>query len=58
MSDDKLTGREIEEFAAYLQHCSNAQVQGVYDKEKAAGREGYAALAVLEARVRGIDLEV
>jgi hypothetical protein len=51
-----MTAREIREFTAYLAACTDAQVQGVYAKEKAAGREDYAALAEAEAAHRGISL--
>jgi hypothetical protein len=39
------TNREKSEFRGYLRNCTNNQVQGVYDKEK-AGRLVYARLAV------------
>ena len=45
---------DMREFRAYLRICTNAQVQGVYDKEHAAGREDYAELAVVEAERRDI----
>ena len=50
----KLSAKDIREFNAYLLHCTDAQVLGVYDKEKAAGREAYAALAAKAARARDI----
>jgi hypothetical protein len=52
-----ITAKDIREFNAYLQQCTDRQVQGVYDKEKAAGRDEYVALAEAEAQRRGIILE-
>lgn len=52
-----LTARDIREFNGYLKGCTNAQVQGVYDKESQAGRDDYAELAIAEADRRGIVLE-
>lgn len=56
MSEQPLTASDIREFSGYLHNCSDQQVQGVYDKEKAAGRLAYAELAVREATRRGIPL--
>ncbi len=52
-----MTARDMQEFRGYLKNCTDAQVQGVYDKEKAAGRDDYAELAVAEAERRGIELD-
>lgn len=52
--DDKLSARDIREFNAYLAGCTDSQVLGVYDKEKAAGRTAYAELAAQACRNRGI----
>lgn len=52
-----LTKRERDDFAGYLQNCTDRQVQGVYDKEKGAGRRAFANLAVAEASRRGIHLD-
>jgi hypothetical protein len=57
MTDDSLNAHEIEEFCGYLRNCSDRQVQGVYDKEKAAFRQAYAQLAILEAQRRGLELQ-
>jgi hypothetical protein len=54
---DQVNARDIRDFRAYLAACTDRQVQGVYNKEKAAGREAYAELAVAEAERRGIQLE-
>lgn len=43
------------EFNAYLAACTDRQVYGVYDKEKAAGREDYAELAMAELKKRGLE---
>lgn len=51
-----MTTQERQNFKAYLRNCTNNQVQGVYDKEKAAGREEEMELAVDEADRRGIPL--
>ena len=51
---DKLTAKDIREFNAYLAGCTDSQCLGVYDKEKAAGRNAYAALAAEACRNRGI----
>lgn len=53
-----LTARDIREFNAYLANCTPRQVQGVYDKEKEAGRDAYVALVEAEAQKRGICLEL
>jgi hypothetical protein len=47
---------DLEDFAAYLRQCTDAQIQGVYDTERAAGREPEYFLARAEARLRGIEL--
>jgi hypothetical protein len=52
-----MNAQDRQEFIAYLRNCTNNQVQGVYDKEKAAGRKDYAELALQEAERRGIELE-
>lgn len=54
---DALTAKDIREFSGYLRQCTDAQVQGVCDKEHGAGREAYAELAINEAARRGIYLE-
>jgi hypothetical protein len=52
----RITDQDKQEFRGYLRACTDAQVQGVYDKETSAGRKVYAALAVDEAARRGIEL--
>lgn len=49
-----LTAKDIREFSAYLRACTDAQVRGVYEKEKTADRQAYAELALIEATRRGI----
>jgi hypothetical protein len=51
-----ITAKDIREFNGYLAACTDRQVQGVYEKESAAGREEYVALVEAEARARGIVL--
>lgn len=53
-----MTEQERNEFRGYLKNCTDAQVQGVYDKEKGAGRREEMGLAVAEAERRGIQLSV
>ena len=50
------TDKDRHEFRQYLRQCTNAQVQGVYEKELAAGRHEYAELAESEAILRGLYL--
>jgi hypothetical protein len=49
-----ITADDIREFCGYLRACTDAQVRGVYDKEKKAGRDAYVALAEMEAERRGM----
>lgn len=52
-----MTKSERADFRGYLRQCTDRQVQGVYDKERAAGREEETELAEAEAERRGITLE-
>ena len=52
-----LSAKDIREFRGFLRNATDRQVQGIYDKEKGAGRDDYAELAVAEAESRGIDLD-
>lgn len=54
---DAMTQKDRQEFRLFLQQATDRQIQGVYDKEHAAGREDYAYLAIDEAYRRGILLE-
>ena len=51
-----MNAREIRDFCLYLQQCTDRQVEGVYEKERDAGRDKYAELARAEADRRGIYL--
>jgi len=51
-----MTTQDREEFISYLRGCTDNQVRGVYDKEHAARRSGYAALARDEATRRGFEI--
>lgn len=51
-----MTATERRDFAAYLRQCTDRQVAGVYEKEKAAGRDEETHLAELEAARRNIVL--
>ena len=53
-----LSAKDIREFRGFLRNATDRQVQGIYDKEKRAGRDDYAELAVAEAERRGIELEI
>lgn len=50
------TKRDLEEFKAYLSQMTIAQLGHIYAKEKAAGRNAYAQLAMNEANARGFAL--
>ena len=52
-----MNSQDREEFKLYLKACSHSQVQGVFDKERNAGRDDYVELARDEAERRGITLE-
>ncbi len=52
-----MTAQDMKEVRQYLKQCTDRQVQGVYDKEKNAGRNLYAELAIAEAERRGITIE-
>lgn len=52
-----VTSKDIREFRGYLRNATDRQVQGIYEKEKSAGRDEYAELAVAEAERRGITLD-
>ena len=43
-----MTLAEMEEFQEYLRNCTDAQVEAVAEKEEAAERFEYAALAFIE----------
>lgn len=47
---------DIRDFNGFLRNCTDAQIRGVYEKEKAADRDDYVALVEAEAARRGIDL--
>ena len=49
--------RDIREFNGFLRNATDRQVQGIYEKEKSAGRDEYAELAIAEASRRGISLD-
>ena len=51
-----MTAEERKNFILYLRACSNAQLQGVYDKEKAARRGEEVQLTLEEANRRGVVL--
>jgi hypothetical protein len=52
----KTARREASEFRAYLRACTDRQVQGVYDREKDAGRTKFATMAREEAASRGFSV--
>lgn len=51
-----ISKQDKDDFAAYLQRCTDQQVLGVYEKERNAGRRAYAKLARAEAQRRGLWL--
>jgi hypothetical protein len=53
-----VSAQDLREFRGFLGNASDAQVQGIYEKEKRAGRDVYAELAVAEAADRGLSLDV
>ena len=55
---DKITSKSIREFVLYLRNCTDAQVHGVHEKEKQAGRDVYVALAEIEADRRALFLSL
>ncbi len=44
------------EFIEYLRQCTDNQVRGVHEKEKAAGRDDYVEMTENEAARRGVYL--
>jgi hypothetical protein len=48
--------RDDAEFRLYLRQCTDAQVVGVYEKERDAGRIAYMHLAEIEAWRRRIPI--
>jgi hypothetical protein len=48
--------RDKDDFRGYLRNCTDRQVQGVYEKEKEAGRDDYAELAKDEGYRRNIHI--
>lgn len=50
-----MTTRARKVFRQYLQACTDAQVLGVLEKERAAGRQEYAELAQQEAEHRNLE---
>ena len=51
------SAKDLREFRGFLRNATDRQVQGIFDKEKSAGRDEYAELAVEEAERRGISLD-
>jgi hypothetical protein len=51
-----VTRRDINQFQQYLRQCTDRQVIGVYEKERAAGRRAYVQLAALEMAKRRLDV--
>ncbi len=49
-----MTSQDRREFKEYLRNCTDNQVFGVLEKEKAAGRQDYADLAQDELERRGL----
>lgn len=49
-----MTNKDRTEFNGYLRNCTDNQVFGVLEKEQAANRDDYAALAQAELERRGL----
>jgi hypothetical protein len=49
-----MTPQDKRDFNEYLRLCTDRQVLGVYEKERNAGRRGYAELARAEAQRRNL----
>lgn len=49
-----MTAKDRREFKEYLRNCTDNQVYGVLEKERAAGRHEYAELAQDELERRGL----
>lgn len=52
-----MTDKDRTEFMLYLGQCTDQQVLGVLDKERAARRYDYEQLAWVEAQLRGLGDE-
>ena len=54
-----LTAQDVREFCHYLDICTDAQLHGVWVKERSRGGSGeaYAELTLAVAKARGITLE-
>lgn len=50
----RVTEQDKREFAQYLRQCTDAQVLGVLENERAARRRAYTRLAELEAARRNL----
>jgi hypothetical protein len=55
MTVHNVSAREIREMNGYLANCTDRQVEGVYHKEREAGRDAYAELALAEGRKRNLE---
>jgi hypothetical protein len=53
----KVTARDRQEFEDFCRQATDAQLRGIYEKEKAAGRHLYAKLAENEAYRRGVEVK-
>lgn len=52
-----MTRKERSDFLSYLHNCTDAQVQGVWEKEHRGGRRTEQRLAEAEAKRRGFSIE-
>lgn len=51
-----ITSKDAAEFRAFCHNATPSQLRNIFDKEKSAGREGYAQIARDVAAARGVDL--
>ena len=54
---ETLSARQIADFSAYCWNATDAQLHGIMDKERKAGRDAEGELVRLEAARRPISLD-
>lgn len=55
-NESNISNDDRNDLRAYLKICTDNQVIGVLEKERAAGRTAYELLAYTEARFRKLEL--
>lgn len=51
-----MTKRDADEFRAFCLSATDRQLQGIYEKEKLAGRTGYVQIALTVAHERAVSI--